>query len=94
MVNVVIVPFHDYKKWNEEGFRTRDAHVCEHFSENSEIEKILVINRPTSLAEVLAAVSVSRSLARMQRNRKFYRGPSLTLKRYDAQSTILVQSLF
>ena len=53
MVNVVIVPFHDYKKWNEEGFRTRDAHVCEHFSENSEIEKILVINRPTSLAEVL-----------------------------------------
>lgn len=53
MINVVIVPFHDYKKWNEEGFRTRDAHVCEHFSENSEVGKILVINRPTSLAEVL-----------------------------------------
>lgn len=53
MMNVVMVPFHDYKKWEEEGFRTRDAHVCEHFSENSEIDKILVINRPTSLAEVM-----------------------------------------
>lgn len=53
MLNIVTVPFHDYKKWEEEGFRTRDAHVCEHFSGNSDIGKILIINRPTSLAEVL-----------------------------------------
>lgn len=53
MLNIVMVPFHDYKKWEEEGFRTRDAHVCEHFSANNEIGKILVINRPTSLAEIL-----------------------------------------
>ena len=53
MINVVMIPFHDYKKWKEEGFRTRDAHVCEHFSENGEVNKILVINRPTSLAEVM-----------------------------------------
>ncbi len=30
----------------------------------------------------------------MQRSQRFYRGPSPTLKRYDAQSKILVQSSF
>ena len=50
-MNIIMVPFHDYKKWNKEGFRTRDAHVCEHFAKDSRINKVLVINRPTSLAE-------------------------------------------
>ena len=52
MINLIIVPFHDYKKWNEEGFRTRDAHLCEHFAKQKEIGRILVVNRPTSLAEM------------------------------------------
>lgn len=52
-MDIVIVPFHDYKKWQSEGFRTRDAHVCEHFSQDKRVNKILVINRPTSLAEIL-----------------------------------------
>lgn len=53
MYDLIIVPFHDYKKWKSEGFRTRDAHLFQHLSKNKEIGKILVINRPTSLAEVL-----------------------------------------
>lgn len=52
-MNIIMVPFHDYKKWKKEGFRTRDAHVCEHFSRDNKIDKILVINRPTSLAEII-----------------------------------------
>lgn len=48
-----MVPFHDYKKWLNEGFRTRDAHVFEHFAKKDSIGKILVINRPTSVAEML-----------------------------------------
>lgn len=52
-MNIVIVPFHDYKKWQNEGFRTRDAHVCEHFAKDDRIEKLLVVNRPISLAEVV-----------------------------------------
>lgn len=51
--SVIMVPFHDYKKWLKEGFRTRDAHLFEHFKVNPEIEQILVVNRPVSIAEML-----------------------------------------
>jgi len=50
-MNIVMVPFHDYKKWINEGFRTRDAHLCQHLENSDEVNKILVINRPVSLAE-------------------------------------------
>lgn len=52
-MNIVMVPFHDYKKWATEGFRTRDAHLFQHFAKNDMVDKILVINRPVSLAESL-----------------------------------------
>ena len=26
-LNLILIPFHDYKKWISEGFRTRDAHL-------------------------------------------------------------------
>lgn len=51
---IVMIPFHDYKKWNNEGFRTRDAHLMQHFSSNEAVERILVVNRPTSYAELIA----------------------------------------
>lgn len=50
-MNVVMVPFHDVKKWQTEGYRTRDAHVCQHLDSLRSVDKILVINRPVSLAE-------------------------------------------
>lgn len=52
-IDLIIVPFHDYKKWHNEGFRTRDAHLFEHFQNDERIGKILVINRPVSLAEMI-----------------------------------------
>lgn len=52
-MDIVMIPFHDCKKWLREGFRTRDAHLAEHFCQDPRVGKILVINRPTSLAEVL-----------------------------------------
>lgn len=52
-VDLIILPFHDYKKWLNEGFRTRDAHLFEHFRKNKNVNKILVINRPVSLGEEL-----------------------------------------
>lgn len=52
-IDFIILPFHDYKKWLNEGFRTRDAHLFQHFKSNSQINKLLVVNRPVSLAEVL-----------------------------------------
>lgn len=49
--NFVIQPFHDFRKWENEGYRTRDAHFFEHLRTNSEVDKVIVINRPLSLAE-------------------------------------------
>lgn len=50
-MNVVMIPFHDAKKWQIEGYRTRDAHLCQHLDKSRDVDKILVINRPVSLAE-------------------------------------------
>lgn len=52
-MNIVMIPFHDCKKWIGEGYRTRDAHLAENFVKNDKVEKLLVINRPVSLAEKL-----------------------------------------
>ncbi|CDF81217.1 putative glycosyltransferase (GT4) [Formosa agariphila KMM 3901] len=51
-MNVIIIPFHDWRKSEREGFRTRDVHFIKAFSKDSEIEKILVINRPTTFLEL------------------------------------------
>lgn len=52
-MDIVIIPFHDYKKWLDEGFRTRDAHLFQHFQKQDSIGKVLVINRPVSIAEMI-----------------------------------------
>ena len=51
-MNILIVPFHDWRKIILEGFRTRDAHFIEHLNNNSSDVKV-VINRPTTLVEIL-----------------------------------------
>jgi len=53
MVNLVVIPFHDWKKCEHEGFRTRDAHFMQEFGKHPQINKLLVINRPLSWAEML-----------------------------------------
>lgn len=52
-MDIVMIPFHDCKKWIKEGYRTRDSHLAEHFCNDGSVGKLLVINRPTSLAEIL-----------------------------------------
>lgn len=52
-IDLIIIPFHDCKKWLREGFRTRDAHLFEQFQKNPNIRKILVVNRPVSVAEIV-----------------------------------------
>lgn len=51
-MNLVVVPFHDWKKCEREGFRTRDAHLIQEFGRHPSVRKVLVVNRPTSLAEM------------------------------------------
>jgi teichuronic acid biosynthesis glycosyltransferase TuaH len=52
-INLVVVPFHDWKKCEREGFRTRDAHFMMQFGKHHLINKVLVINRPISLSEII-----------------------------------------
>ncbi len=74
LLDLIILPFHDYKKWKEEGFRTRDAHLFEHFVKEKKLNKILVVNRPVSLAErILKRKRWKTGLGEVILDKKYYR---------------------
>lgn len=50
--NILVCPFHDWRKIVNEGFRTRDAHVIEHLMDEDSIENLIVINRPITRLEI------------------------------------------
>ncbi|MBE2197600.1 MAG: glycosyltransferase [Anaerolinea sp.] len=52
-MNLVVIPFHDWKKCEREGFRTRDAHFMQEFEKHPLVDRLVVINRPISLAEMI-----------------------------------------
>jgi len=52
-MNLAIVPFHDWRKILVEGNRTRDAHFIEYFRDVDTINKLIIINRPITYAELL-----------------------------------------
>lgn len=52
-INLVIFPLHDWKKCEKEGFRTRDAHFILEFEKSPLVEKMLIIDRPISIPEML-----------------------------------------
>lgn len=52
-MNLVVIPFHDWRKITKEGFRTRDAHFIESFTNSNDVNKLIIINRPTTIAEIL-----------------------------------------
>ncbi len=51
-INLVVIPFHDWKKCEREGFRTRDAHFMQEFAKHPSVDKMLVIDRPISISEM------------------------------------------
>lgn len=51
-MNLIQIPFHDLRKIAAEGARTRDAHLIESFVASPEIDKLLVIDRPTTWLEI------------------------------------------
>ncbi len=53
LIDMVILPAHDWKKCEKEGFRTRDAHLIQHFEKNNDVGIILIIDRPTTLPEMV-----------------------------------------
>lgn len=51
-MNLVIIPYHDWRKINKEGARTRDAHFIHHLQKNKKVNKVIIINRPTTRLEI------------------------------------------
>ncbi|KYL36922.1 hypothetical protein A2I96_06510 [Pseudoalteromonas tetraodonis] len=52
-MNIVFLPFHDYKLSLLEGFRTRDAHIYSQIVKSNNVDNVVIINRPTLFLEVL-----------------------------------------
>lgn len=52
-MNLLEIPFHDWRRIVREGFRTRDAHFIEHFRNSSQVENLIIINRPLTNAEIM-----------------------------------------
>lgn len=52
-MDIVIIPFHDWRKSEHEGFRTRDVHFIQALAKNEDVNKILVVNRPLTWLELL-----------------------------------------
>lgn len=52
-IDLIVFPMHDWKKCEKEGFRTRDAHLIRHFEKNNNIGKILIVDRPFTLLEMI-----------------------------------------
>jgi teichuronic acid biosynthesis glycosyltransferase TuaH len=51
-MDLVIIPFHDFKKGEQQGFRDRDNHFISLLCKRKEgFDKILIIDRPASLLE-------------------------------------------
>lgn len=50
-MNLIIIPFHDWRKSEKEGFRTRDVHFIKSLSKDPNIDQVLVINRPSTWLE-------------------------------------------
>lgn len=46
-----VCPYHDWRKIEKEGFRTRDAHIIEELTRNNNV-RVVVINRPTTFLEI------------------------------------------
>ena len=64
---ILAFPFHDWRKLQVEGFRTRDAHLLEAFARRLDVERLLVVDRPTSFAERVARRGPERAAGSLER---------------------------
>ncbi len=51
--NLIYIPYHDWRKINTEGNRTRDAHFIEKFRSDDNIQTLIILNRPLTIAELI-----------------------------------------
>lgn len=51
-MNIATVPYHDWRKIEAEGSRTRDAHMMHHLSTHRDVENLIIVNRPITYTEI------------------------------------------
>src|SRR2546422_8916800 len=66
--DVLYFPFHDVRKWDREGWRTRDAHICRELLNEWGPSGISVADRPTCLAELARLSFMWRAQGRTLRS--------------------------
>jgi len=59
-MNLAVIPYHDWRKILLEGSRTRDSHFINHFQKSEEIEKLIIINRPITIPELILKKRLKR----------------------------------
>lgn len=52
-VDLIVLPMHDWRKCEKEGFRTRDAHLIQHLEKSERVRRMLVVDRPMTLPEMI-----------------------------------------
>ncbi len=81
----VAFPIHDWRKCEAEGFRTRDAHLIRELARRPEVERVLVVDRPISPAEIVAL----RRPWRIRAGHRVYSRGGATLTRVDDKIHVL-----
>lgn len=80
-MKLVAFPFHDWRKVEAEGNRTRDGHLIEHFVADGRVEEVLIVDRPSSMAERLARGGAPRARGEVLARTSVSGGGSATLTR-------------
>lgn len=52
-IDIIIFPFHDWKKCERQGWNERDAHLLLELDKSPFVRKILVVDRPISIPEIV-----------------------------------------
>jgi len=51
-MNITCIPYHDWRKIQTEGSRTRDSHIISHLQKDDNVEHLLLVNRPITFLEL------------------------------------------
>ena len=84
-MDLIILPFHDWKKVETGGLRSRDGHLLTHFRTSPRVAKILFVDRPISLPERM----ISRRPLRCRTGKEIARSGRAILSRIDEKLLVL-----
>ncbi|MBN1445127.1 MAG: glycosyltransferase [Candidatus Omnitrophica bacterium] len=84
-MDLIIIPFHDWRKAEKKGICDRDQHLIAHFRKDSRIEKILIVDRPISIPEMF----VNKMPWRIKKGNVIEKGFCYCLTEIDKKTFVL-----